>query len=86
MSAIQVKNVPDDLHEALRARAKAEGKTVGEVILEALRRDLRQHEMRDWLDHLASIPRPEPRPSRDEVHAAWSEVRSVRRWADDDGR
>lgn len=76
MAAIQVKNVPEDLHEALRARAKAEGRTVGEVILDALRRDLRTQDSRDWLDHLASIPRPARRPSRDDVHAAWDEVRA----------
>ena len=34
----------------LRRRAAAEGKTVGEVILEALRRDLRRQSLRGWLD------------------------------------
>jgi plasmid stability protein len=50
VSAIQVKNVPADLHDELRRRAAAEGKTVGEVILEALRRDLRRQSLRTWLD------------------------------------
>lgn len=84
VSAIQVKNVPEDVHEALRARAKAEGKTVGEVILEAIRRDLRKQAMRDWLDHLATIPRPGPRPTREQVHVVWEEARLDRRWEDDD--
>jgi plasmid stability protein len=83
MSAIQVKNVPDDLHEALRARAKAEGKTVGEVILEALRRDLRQREMRDWLDHLREVTKDFPKVSREELDAIMAEARAERRWADD---
>ena len=65
MSAIQVKNVPPDLHDALRARAEAEGKTVGEVILEAIRRDLRRQSMREWLDRLKTLPRPDPPPSRE---------------------
>jgi hypothetical protein len=67
MSAIQVKNVPEDLHEALRDRAVAEGKTLGEVILEALRRDLRRQTMRVWLDRVAATPKPWPRPTREQV-------------------
>jgi plasmid stability protein len=67
VSAIQVKNVPEDLHEALRERAAAEGKTLGEVILEALRRDLRRQTMRAWLDRVAATPRPWPRPTREQV-------------------
>lgn len=82
MSAIQVKNVPADLHEALRERAAAEGKTVGEVILEALRRDLRRQTMREWLDHLATIPRPDPPLSREEVLGTVDEARREL-WGDD---
>ena len=63
VSAIQVKNVPPDLHDELRRRAAAEGKTVGEVILEALRRDLRRQSLRTWLDgvHAARPDQPLPR-------------------------
>lgn len=67
MSAIQVKNVPPEVHDALRAKAEAEGKTVGEVILEAIRRDLRHQSMREWLDHLKTLPRPDPPLSRELV-------------------
>jgi antitoxin FitA len=67
MSAIQVKNVPADLHAALRERAAAEDKTIGDVILESLRRDLRRQTMREWLDHLATIPRPDPPPTRKQM-------------------
>ncbi|MEX1008814.1 MAG: antitoxin [Acidimicrobiia bacterium] len=74
MSAIQVKNVPADLHEALRERAAAEGKTLGEVILESLRRDLRRQTMREWLDHLATIPRPDPPPTREQMEEIMREV------------
>jgi plasmid stability protein len=86
VSAIQVKNVPPELHEELRRRAAAEGTTVGEVILEALRRDLRTREMRDWLDHVKELA-PDPPVTREEVHAAWEEARAERRFqGDDDGR
>ena len=66
VSAIQVKNVPPDLHDELRRRAAAEGKTVGEVILEALRRDLRRHSLRTWLDGVTAS-RTGPALSRDQV-------------------
>lgn len=86
MSAIQVKNVPPELHDELRRRAAAEGKTVGEVILEALRREMRQRSMREWLDHLAETTKDFPKLSREEVHTVVRESRRERRWADDDDR
>jgi plasmid stability protein len=54
VSAIQVKNVPTDLHEAVRSRATREGKTVGEYVLEVLRRDLQLPGQREWLARVAS--------------------------------
>lgn len=83
MAAIQVKNVPDDLHEALRARARAEGKTVGEVILEAIRRDLRTQEMRAWIDRVREVTKDLPKLSRQQVDAIIADSRSDRRWDDD---
>jgi plasmid stability protein len=84
VSAIQVKNVPPELHEDLRRRAAAEGKTVGEVILEAIRRDLRKWEMREWLEHLAAATKDFPELTREEVDEIVREARAERRWADDD--
>jgi hypothetical protein len=86
VSAIQVKNVPPELHEELRRRAAKEGKTVGEVILEALRRDLRQRTMRGWLDNLAEVTKDFPEISREEFDEIMAESRRDRRGADDDGR
>ncbi|MFI5052859.1 MAG: hypothetical protein ACHQDE_00735 [Acidimicrobiia bacterium] len=83
MSAIQVKNVPEELHEELRRRATAEGKTVGEVILAALRRELRREEMHDWLERVAQH-RPDPPLSREQVMEVMREARAERRWDDDD--
>jgi len=83
VAAIQVKNVPDDLHEALRARARAEGKTVGEVILEAIRRDLRKQEMRTWIDRVQEVTSDLPKLSRQQVDAIIADSRSDRRWEDD---
>jgi len=84
VSAIQVKNVPPELHEELRRRAAAEGRTVGEVILESLRRDLRRQTMREWLDNLAETTKDFPKLSREEVHTVIREARRERRWVDDD--
>ncbi|HXA54536.1 MAG TPA: hypothetical protein VNV37_06650 [Solirubrobacteraceae bacterium] len=53
MSAIQVKNVPPDLHERLRARARSEGRNLSDYVLDALRRDLSVPSTREWLDSLA---------------------------------
>lgn len=79
-----MKNVPPELHDELRRRAAAEGKTVGEVILESLRRDLRQRTMREWLDNLAELTKDFPKVSRDEFDEIMAESRRDRRWADDD--
>lgn len=52
MSAIQVKNVPSELHERLRARASSEGRNLSDYVLDVLRRDLTVPTMREWLDRL----------------------------------
>lgn len=46
MKMLQVRNVPDDLHRALKERAAREGTTMSELVLRALPR-------------LASTPSPE---------------------------
>lgn len=56
MPAIQVKNVPDDLHDQLRRRAAEKGLTIGEYVLEAVRKELRNQELDDWLDRVAGDP------------------------------
>jgi len=53
VSAIQVKNVPPDLHARLRARARSEGRNLSDYVLDALRRDLSVPSAREWLDSLA---------------------------------
>lgn len=52
MSAIQVKNVPEGLHEALRRRARNEGMTVSDYVLHVLQRDLSLPSQREWLEGL----------------------------------
>jgi plasmid stability protein len=52
MSAIQIKNVPPELHARLRERARREGRNLSEYALDALERDLAVPTTREWLERL----------------------------------
>lgn len=54
MANLQVKNIPEDLHERLRRAAAASRRTLSEVVLEALERELARH---DWQQRLAGRPK-----------------------------
>lgn len=56
MAHLQIKNLPEDLHAALRARAACEGGTMTDVIVRMLRRELALPSMGDWLAALAERP------------------------------
>ncbi len=56
MANIQVKNVPDALHERLRCYAQAHNHTLSEIVLMALERELARHE---WHERLAQRPTTE---------------------------
>jgi plasmid stability protein len=52
MSAIQIKNVPPELHERLRERARRQGRNLSDYALEVLERDLAAPTTREWLQRL----------------------------------
>jgi antitoxin FitA len=52
MSAIQVKNFPEDLHAKLRERAARQGRSVSAYVRDVLERDLARPTTREWLDSL----------------------------------
>jgi plasmid stability protein len=52
VSAIQIKNVPPELHERLRERARRDGRNLSEYALGVLERDLTVPTTREWLDRL----------------------------------
>lgn len=52
MGAIQVKRVPEDLHEAVRDRASAEGMTVSDYVLCLVRRDLALPSRSEWFERV----------------------------------
>jgi plasmid stability protein len=56
MSAIQVKDFPEDLHVKLRKRAARQGRTVSGYVTEVLERDLSSPTTREWLDRLKQDP------------------------------
>ena len=57
---LQVKNIPDDLHAALRDRAEHEGTTLSELVTRVLRREVALPSMADWLDDLGRLDPIEP--------------------------
>ena len=54
MATLQVKRVPDELYEAIRARAFEEGITISELVLRVLRAEIEQPPLQLWLKELTS--------------------------------
>ena len=72
MANLQVKNVPEDLHAELRARAAREGTTLSELVTSLLRRELSLPSMAQWLDELETL---EPFDVKIDVPRLLDEVR-----------
>lgn len=68
MTMIQIRNVPDDVHRRLKARAAMEGVSLSDLALAELRRSLDRPTRRELLDLVAG---------RDPVDAGPSSVRLV---------
>ena len=56
MANLQVKGLPDDLHEELRRRAEADGTTLSDLVTRMIRRELAVPSVSDWLAELAAQP------------------------------
>ena len=56
MGAIQVKNVPEELLEALRRRAAREGMDLQSYLLQVIRRELAVPSETEWLEELRAQP------------------------------
>lgn len=54
MTMIQIRNVPDDLHRALKSRAALEGISLSDLALAELRRSLERPTRRELLELVAS--------------------------------
>ena len=53
---IQVRNVPDDLHRALKARAALEGRPLSALVLEELRRLVETPTLEEVLTRVSQLP------------------------------
>jgi antitoxin FitA len=75
MGAIQVKDVPEELHRALRRRALEEGMSLADYVLDLIRRDLGLPSRREWFERLATREPVNLRPGEaaEALHAARAE-------------
>ena len=55
MANLQVKNVPDGLHRKIQAYAKRRGRTVRDVVLDAVTREIQRDEFRTRLAKRAPV-------------------------------
>lgn len=71
MANLQVKNVPEGVHRRIRSYAERQGRTVRDVVLEAILREIQRDEFRRRLEKRRPVDlgRPAAR-TVDEVRAA----------------
>ena len=77
MATLQVKNVPDELHEAVRARADAEGMTISAFLLRTIAQAVERPALTTWLDDVLDWHGEEASRSYD-IAAVMDEVRDER--------
>ena len=57
MASLQIRNVPDDLHRRLKARAALEGRSLSEYALAELRRAMQRPTRRELVEPVAAFER-----------------------------
>ncbi len=57
MTSLQIRNVPDELHRQLKARAAFEGHSLSEYALSELRRAMQRPTRRELVERVASFER-----------------------------
>jgi antitoxin FitA len=55
MSSVQIRNVPDQLHRELKARAARSGMTLSDYLLAEIRDLAVRPTMREWLDRTSRL-------------------------------
>ena len=63
MPTVQIRNVPEDLHRRLKARAALAGMSVSEYLLQDLLRSLERPTRDEMLQRLAKRTPARPRPA-----------------------
>ncbi len=64
---IQIRNVPDEIHRQVKARASLSGMSMSEFILQELKRVIERPSRDELLDRLAKLPGVEVEPSPEEL-------------------
>jgi antitoxin FitA len=72
MGAIQIKNVPEELHDAIRSRAAEKGKTVSDYMLDLAKRELGRPSVQEWVARVRS------RVSEEAVRADFDAAETIR--------
>lgn len=57
MTSLQIRNVPEELHRRLKARAALEGQSLSEYALGELRRAMQRPTRRELLERVAAFER-----------------------------
>ncbi len=57
MRTLQIRDIPDELHRRIKARAALEGKSLSEYALGELRRAMRQPTRRELVERVAAFER-----------------------------
>lgn len=60
---IQIRNVPEDVHRELKARAALEGVSMSELVLRAIRTTIERPTRGEILQRIAALPEVEVEPS-----------------------
>ena len=58
MKMIQVRNVPDELHRELKARAARKGLSLSDYVLNLIEDDLARPTLEEALERISKLPRP----------------------------
>jgi plasmid stability protein len=75
MKALQIRNVPDDVHRKLKARAALAGMSLSELALAELRRSLERPTRQELLARVAARERAEVSIPADEAVRAERDAR-----------
>ena len=67
MGMIQIRNVPDELHRELKARAALAGMSLSDYLLRSLRRELERPSREEWFRRLERLPASEGEPGAAEI-------------------
>jgi hypothetical protein len=54
---IQIRNVPDELHRALRVRAAKEGMSLSDYLKRELQRFAEKPSLDEWLERVSKLPK-----------------------------